>query len=86
MNKIQKNPKVSVSVIVTLILSIWSVIESNSELFGLGTKTLSIIGVIVSIVSLIWNTVKPEESVFKTLYRHVGTRPSIPTTKPPKED
>lgn len=84
MKILRESPKLSLSVIVTLILSIYAIVSENSELLGIDTKTMAIISVIVSIVSAIWKVVSPKESVFKkaSLIAHVGTRPLDPPKKP----
>ena len=71
MKILKENPKLSVSVVVTLLLEVWSLISTNPELIGIGGETLAKISLIVSIISLIWNQFKPSESVFKVAYKRI---------------
>ena len=86
MKQLKENPKLSISLIITLILEVWTLFSNNSELFNIQGETLAKISVIVSIISLVWKQVKPTESVFKMAFRHVGTRSSKPTTTKPKDN
>ena len=83
MKILKNNPKLSLSVIVTLILSVYSLISQNAELLGIDTKTMAIISVIVSIVSLVWKQVRPEESLFTLAYKSIG---GGGIKNPPKDD
>ena len=71
MKILKENPKLSVSVVVTLLLEVWTLISTNPELIGIGGKTLAKISLIVSIISLIWNQFKPNESAFKVAYKRI---------------
>ena len=86
MKLLKKNPKLSISVIITIILEIYSMISQSSEILGISSKTMALISLIVSVISLVWNQLKPDESVFKMAYRHVGSRPSTPPQDPNPDD
>ena len=84
MKSFKESPKLTVSVIITLVLEIYTLVSSNAELLGIDSKLMATISLLVTVVSMVWKQVKPDESAFKMVARHVGTRPIDPP-RPPKE-
>ncbi len=72
MKILKENPKLSISVIITLVVEVYSLVSSNAELLGIESNTLAKISVIVSMISLVWKQVKPEESLFTMAYKSIG--------------
>lgn len=67
-----KNPKITVSFIITTILALWEFINPTAELlFGIGTKGMAIIGFVVTILSWLYNRFYSSESLIKTTYKRL---------------
>ncbi len=73
-----KNPKLTVSFVLSLVLGAWELISPSAELLGIGTKWLAIIAVAVTVISYLYNRVSPNKSIFARKADHVGTRPARP--------
>lgn len=77
------NPKLTLSTVLTAIFALWEVIFPTVEvIFGVGSRGLAIASLVITIVSFLYNRFYPKESVFKTLARHIGTRPNLPPPPP----
>jgi len=78
LKEVKKSPKLTISFIVTVILNIYDLVSVNAELLGIPSKTMAQISLLVAVISMVWKYFKPEESAFKMLAKHVGTRPKDP--------
>lgn len=70
-----KNPKTTLSIIISVITTAQTLLTDNAEVLGINSKTLTIVSLLVTLVSLVWKEQKPEESAFTLLARHIGIRP-----------
>lgn len=65
-----ENKKITISTVIAFILLLWEVIAPQVEIiFGIGSKEVAIIGVIITAISFAYNYFYPQESLFKTAYR-----------------
>ena len=79
-----KNPKLTVSSIITFILTMWEFISPSAEVvLGIGTKGMAIISFIVTVLSFIYNYFSPNESLFSYLSKSVPGG-GLPPPKDPK--
>lgn len=68
-----KNPKLTVSAIITFVLALWETIQPLAEtVFGIGTKGLVIASFIVTVLSFVYNYFSPEKSLFSVLKDSIG--------------
>ncbi len=72
--------KVTVSTVLTFILALWEMISPTAEvIFGIGTKGMSIIALIITIITFAYDYFFAKESVLKAFAeKHIGTRPKKP--------
>ena len=73
-----KNPKSTISIIISIVLVAYQTLVDNAELLGISVKLLEIISLFITGISLIWKNKLPEESVFTLAAKHIGTRPKKP--------
>lgn len=76
-----KNPKLTVSMIITILTSLYSLLSDNAEILNIEAGTLAIISTIITAISIVWKALKPDESAFTMVAK------SIPGggIKPPKK-
>lgn len=72
------NPKTTISAIISLLLLANQLLTDSAEVIGMNSKTLAIISLIITFISLAWKQVRPDESLFTLVARHIGTRPKKP--------
>jgi hypothetical protein len=82
LKKAKENPKISITLIITILLNAYDLISANATILGIDTKTMAYMSLIISIISMVWKSIKPEQSVFSMMFKHVGTRPK----NPPNDD
>ncbi len=73
-----KNPKLTLSIVMIIVTILFNTLSDNAELFNISGKTLMIISIIITAVSMIWKSLKPDESLFTSVSKHIGTRPKKP--------
>lgn len=79
-----KNPKLTVSSIITFILTMWEFISPSAEVvLGIGTKGMAIISFIVTVLSFIYNYFSPDQSLFAYVSKSVPGG-GLPPPKDPK--
>ena len=76
-----KNPKLTVSMIITILTTLYTLLVDNAAILNIDAGTLAIISFIISAISVVWKAIKPEESAFTMIAK------SIPGggVKPPKK-
>lgn len=60
---IKNNPKTSVVTVLTAITALWDQLSENAELFGMSSKTVMIIGVVLSTGAMVYNMFNKGESI-----------------------
>lgn len=79
LSTIKKSPKLTLSLVVTILTYIYDLLSANAEILGVSAKTLTIIFLMINVISFIWKQfIDEEESAFTKLFKHVGTRPHDP--------
>ena len=81
--KVFKNPKITVSLVMTIVTALYSIFGEYAALAGFSTKTIAIVSMAVMVLSLLYDKFYDEkESVFGKGYKaykdHIGTRPKNP--------
>jgi len=64
-----KNPKLTVSIIITILTTLYSMMETNAEVLNIDAKTLSIVSLVITAISMIWKNLSPNESLFAMVKR-----------------
>lgn len=58
METIKNNPLNTVLVIITVLTNIWNLLTENAELFGIGSKAISIGAIVLTAIKLVYDALK----------------------------
>lgn len=57
----KKNPGTTVLAVITAITNVWNLVSENAELFGIGSKTLAIGSLVLTVAMMVYNQFTNQE-------------------------